>query len=158
MNDQDAIVEDGALCIDGARLAYVGPIEDMPPGRFDRVLDGQRMLAIPGMINAHCHSAANLVRGLFASRPLEIWRTNYRASLADKRYEDTVPLGDTSADVSAVVVEGGRLTRMREEEVLRLARGARERLNLSFQREIAAAESVESALAEMYFRVLGGTE
>jgi 5-methylthioadenosine/S-adenosylhomocysteine deaminase len=46
------------------------------------------MIAIPGMVNAHCHSPANLVRGMMPSKPLEIWRAYYRASLRDMRDED----------------------------------------------------------------------
>jgi 5-methylthioadenosine/S-adenosylhomocysteine deaminase len=40
------------------------------------------------MINGHCHSPANLVRGMMPGRPLEIWRAYYRASLRDMREED----------------------------------------------------------------------
>jgi hypothetical protein len=54
-----------------------------------------------------------------------------------------------------IVVEGGRLTRMDEPEVLRLASQSRERLDSSIQREMAAAQKMEAALAEMYFRVFG---
>ena len=46
------------------------------------------MIAMPGMVNAHCHSAANLVRGMMPSKPLEIWRAYYRASLRDMREDD----------------------------------------------------------------------
>ena len=46
------------------------------------------MIAIPGLINSHCHSPANLVRGMMPSKPLEIWRAYYRASLRDMREED----------------------------------------------------------------------
>ena len=46
------------------------------------------MIAMPGMVNAHCHSPANLVRGMMPSKPLEIWRAYYRASLRDMRDED----------------------------------------------------------------------
>ena len=51
-------------------------------GPFDRTIDAGRMIAMPGMVNAHCHSPANLVRGMMPSKPpLEIWRAYYRASL-----------------------------------------------------------------------------
>jgi cytosine/adenosine deaminase-related metal-dependent hydrolase len=40
------------------------------------------------MVNAHCHSPANLVRGILPGKPLEIWRAYYRASLRDMRDED----------------------------------------------------------------------
>ena len=85
---QNQIIVNGGLIIDGRQLSYVGPTERMPAGPFDRTIDARRMIVIPGMVNAHCHSAANLVRGLFASRPLEIWRVYYRASLRDMIDED----------------------------------------------------------------------
>jgi 5-methylthioadenosine/S-adenosylhomocysteine deaminase len=52
-----------------------------------------------------------------------------------------------------VVVENGRLTKVDEPEVLRLAQQARQRLDPSIQRELAAAQNMEPALAAMYFRV-----
>jgi 5-methylthioadenosine/S-adenosylhomocysteine deaminase len=88
MNDRADVVEEGAIVIDGNRLSYVGPSERVPPGPFDRTIEASRMIAMPGMINAHCHSPANLVRGMMPSKPLEIWRAYYRASLRDMRDED----------------------------------------------------------------------
>lgn len=88
MNDQDDPLETGSIVIDGNTFTYVGPREWTPGGPYDRVIEADRMIAIPGLINAHCHSPANLVRGMMASRPLEIWRAHYRASLRGMRDED----------------------------------------------------------------------
>lgn len=88
MNDRDEVIEDGALVVEGPRLRYVGPAIQAPPGPFDRVIDGRRLIALPGFVNAHCHSPANLYRGLLPSRPLEIWRTYYRATLRAMADED----------------------------------------------------------------------
>jgi 5-methylthioadenosine/S-adenosylhomocysteine deaminase len=88
MNGQGDVIERGAIVIDGDRIAYAGPGEWTPAGPFDRVIDAGRLIAMPGMVNAHCHSAANLVRGMMPSKPLEIWRAYYRASLRDMRDED----------------------------------------------------------------------
>jgi 5-methylthioadenosine/S-adenosylhomocysteine deaminase len=88
MNEQHDVIESGAIVIDGNRLGYAGPSDWMPPGPFDRTIDADRMIAIPGMVNAHCHSPANLVRGMMPSKPLEIWRAYYRASLRDMRDDD----------------------------------------------------------------------
>ena len=88
MNDQGEVIDAGSLVIDGNRLTFVGPAQWSPAGPFDRVIDAHRMIAMPGMVNAHCHSAANLVRGMMPSKPLEIWRAYYRASLRDMREED----------------------------------------------------------------------
>jgi 5-methylthioadenosine/S-adenosylhomocysteine deaminase len=88
MNDQNDIIEKGAIVIDGNRLLYVGPFEGAPQGPYSRTIEAGRMIAMPGMVNAHCHSPANLVRGMMPSKPLEIWRAYYRASLRDMREED----------------------------------------------------------------------
>jgi 5-methylthioadenosine/S-adenosylhomocysteine deaminase len=88
MNESFEIIEQGSILIDGNRLSYVGPAQWTPPGPFDRTIEGGRMIAMPGMINSHCHSPANLVRGMMPSKPLEIWRAYYRASLRDMRDED----------------------------------------------------------------------
>lgn len=88
MNDRDEVIEDGALVVDGPRLGYAGPAAGAPAGRFDRVIDGRRFIALPGLVNAHCHSPANLFRGLFPSRPLEIWRNYWRAALRPMGEED----------------------------------------------------------------------
>ncbi len=88
LNDQNEVIKEAALVIDDKRLSYVGAAAQAPTGPFDRVIDGRRLIAMPGLVNAHCHSPANLVRGLFASRPLEIWRAYYRASLRDMREDD----------------------------------------------------------------------
>jgi 5-methylthioadenosine/S-adenosylhomocysteine deaminase len=88
MNDQNDVIEKGAIAIDGNRIVYVGPMDWTPAGPFDRTIDADRLIAMPGMINAHCHSPANLVRGLMPSKPLEIWRAYYRASLRGMRDED----------------------------------------------------------------------
>jgi 5-methylthioadenosine/S-adenosylhomocysteine deaminase len=88
LNEQSEVIERGSIVIDGLKLAYVGPVQWTPPGPFDHTVEGARMIAMPGMVNAHCHSPANLVRGLMPSKPLEIWRAYYRASLRDMRDED----------------------------------------------------------------------
>jgi 5-methylthioadenosine/S-adenosylhomocysteine deaminase len=88
MNDQRDVIEKGTIVIDNNRIAYVGPEEWSPAGPFDRTIAADRMIAIPGLVNAHCHSPANLVRGMMPSKPLEIWRAYYRASLRDMRDED----------------------------------------------------------------------
>jgi 5-methylthioadenosine/S-adenosylhomocysteine deaminase len=62
---------------------------------------------------------------------------------------------DTVIVNGEIVVESGRLTCMNEQEALALATKARERIDPSIQRELAAAKSMEPALAEMYARVFG---
>ncbi|MEK7377336.1 MAG: amidohydrolase family protein, partial [Candidatus Binatota bacterium] len=88
MNDLDEVIEEGSLVIEGRWLKYAGTAAKAPSGPFDRVIDGRRLIAIPGLVNAHCHSPANLFRGLFPGRPLEIWRNYWRAALRPMGKED----------------------------------------------------------------------
>jgi 5-methylthioadenosine/S-adenosylhomocysteine deaminase len=88
MNDANDVIENGSIVIDGNRIVYVGPREWTPAGPFDETIEAERKIAMPGLVNAHCHSPANLVRGMMPSKPLEIWRAYYRASLRDMREED----------------------------------------------------------------------
>ena len=88
MNEQNDVIENGTIVIDGNKLVYVGPTEWMPDGPFDQTIEGARHIAIPGVINAHCHSPANLLRGMLPGKPLEIWRAYYRAALRAMREED----------------------------------------------------------------------
>lgn len=62
---------------------------------------------------------------------------------------------DTVIVNGEIVVESGRLTGINEQEALALASKARERIDHSIQRELAAAKTMEPALAEMYARVFG---
>jgi 5-methylthioadenosine/S-adenosylhomocysteine deaminase len=88
MNDDGDVLEKGSIVMEGNRLSYVGPAEWTPAGNFDRTIEAEGRIAIPGMVNAHCHSPANLVRGMMPSKPLEIWRAYYRASLRGMDGED----------------------------------------------------------------------
>ena len=81
MNERDEVIEHGSLVIDGDRLEYVGPSSGCPREEGHRVIDGSGFIAIPGLVNAHCHSPANVFRGLMPARPLEIWRAYWRAAL-----------------------------------------------------------------------------
>ncbi len=81
MNERDEIIEDGSIVVDGNRLQYVGPASGCPRESWDRVIDGSHFIAIPGLIDAHNHTAANIFRGLIPARPLEIWRAYWRAAL-----------------------------------------------------------------------------
>ena len=88
MNEQNDVVDKGSITIDGNRIIYVGPASGAPAEPYDSIIEADRLIAIPGMVNAHCHSAANLVRGTMPSKPLEIWRAYYRASLRGMGDED----------------------------------------------------------------------
>jgi 5-methylthioadenosine/S-adenosylhomocysteine deaminase len=65
-----------AVSTDSGRITYLGAVRG-PLGAGD--IDGAGRLAIPGLINAHTHSAMTLLRGYSDDVPLHTWLTHVRA-------------------------------------------------------------------------------
>jgi 5-methylthioadenosine/S-adenosylhomocysteine deaminase len=62
--DDDRIAAVGAASWDGGRVGTERP---------DRVVDASRLLAIPGLVNAHVHSWEGFLKGRYDNLPLELW-------------------------------------------------------------------------------------
>ena len=61
------------IFVASGRITHVGPAGEVPFPAGAHVIDGRRMLAIPGLISAHYHSHDTLLKGAFDSMPLEFW-------------------------------------------------------------------------------------
>lgn len=68
---QDRTFERADILIKGSTIAAIGADIVAPPDAT--VIDAADHLAIPGLINAHLHSSANLMKGMLDSLPLEIF-------------------------------------------------------------------------------------
>ncbi|HTM57873.1 MAG TPA: amidohydrolase family protein [Candidatus Udaeobacter sp.] len=92
------VLEEGAVRIEGAHIAQVGPA-----GQFARAFPDQTLwpargrVLMPGLVNTHVHLARHLARGLGLRTPIE-WR----------RYERALSAEDVSWAVTAALVEGVR--------------------------------------------------
>ena len=64
-------IPDGYLGIDGDTIDYLGAAP--PAEAYDEVKDLRGRLLIPGLVNAHCHAAMTLLRGLGSDLPLDRW-------------------------------------------------------------------------------------
>ncbi len=64
----DRVVEAGAIVVEDDRLAAIGPsaaiAQQYAGARFDRVIDGCRTLAMPGLIDTHLHVTEQFARTL----------------------------------------------------------------------------------------------
>lgn len=67
---EGVVVEDGAVALDGARVAAVGPTEKLRARYPDAVeLDAGGNLVTPGLINAHMHLYSTFARGMAVPGP-----------------------------------------------------------------------------------------
>jgi 5-methylthioadenosine/S-adenosylhomocysteine deaminase len=69
------VAENHAIAIQGQRIAAIGPASELRRTYSPRgVLDGTDKLAIPGLIDAHTHTAQHLLRGaVIDERPI-VWQ------------------------------------------------------------------------------------
>lgn len=64
----------GEVCIKDNKIIYVGKSEDMPETMvWDRQIDCEGNLLMPGFKDAHTHSAMTLMRSLADEMPLQEW-------------------------------------------------------------------------------------
>ncbi len=74
------VVADAGVAVDAGRLSHVGRVDDRN-GREEHDAGGG--ILIPGLVNAHCHAADSLFRGLVEDLPLEPWlQTVWKAEAA----------------------------------------------------------------------------
>jgi len=75
LDQDDTVIAGGALCIEGSRITYCGPADGpgMPSTPAKRELDAAGGLILPGLVNAHTHSAMTLMRGVADDLALEQW-------------------------------------------------------------------------------------
>ncbi len=65
MDADRRILNNGSIVIDGDRITAVGPSDELAQQFPDaEVLSGEGKVAIPGIIDAHCHADQSLLRGL----------------------------------------------------------------------------------------------
>ena len=66
MDDERRIIRDGAVVIEGSRIAQVGKSAELAGVAAGRVIDADGMVLAPGLVNGHMHvSYAHATRGIF---------------------------------------------------------------------------------------------
>ncbi len=62
----------GDLLIDGDRIAAIEAPGAIPPDRADAIVDGARLLVMPGLINGHMHSWDHYLKGCLENLTTEV--------------------------------------------------------------------------------------
>jgi 5-methylthioadenosine/S-adenosylhomocysteine deaminase len=84
-DDQDREFSRANILIDPPNIVALGPEAEFPPGTAEvQEIDGAGLLAIPGLINGHFHSPANLMKGMVRGLPLEIFMLHEVPPLSDR--------------------------------------------------------------------------
>ena len=65
------VLEGAYLGVKGEKIAYIG--FDEPSDSYAQVKDMRGKMLMPGLVNAHGHSAMTLVRGVGSGLPLNRW-------------------------------------------------------------------------------------
>ena len=78
MDARRQVFPGGFVCIDGDRIAEVGPSgARWPDAAFDQAVDATGAIVIPGLINMHQHPWYNLFKGLSEGCKISDWWTNF---------------------------------------------------------------------------------
>jgi 5-methylthioadenosine/S-adenosylhomocysteine deaminase len=72
VNDQDEIIPNADVVIDGQSITYVGPRKEWEE-KFDKIINGRGKMLSPGFVNAHGHAAMSLLRSYADDVPLMHW-------------------------------------------------------------------------------------
>lgn len=70
---KDSTITEGELWTDNDRISYIGPSKDVSGISFDREIDCKGNLLMPGLKNAHTHSAMTFARSLADQYCLNDW-------------------------------------------------------------------------------------
>jgi len=72
----DGIIKDGEIAIKDGEIKYIGNKAIPSNAKIKEEIDGNKMVAMPGLINCHTHAAMTLFRGYADDLPLMEWLNN----------------------------------------------------------------------------------
>ena len=77
---EQPLIEDCCIAVQGDTIQQIGPATEfigIKAKEAKAVINGQEQLALPGLINGHCHAAMTLFRGLADDLSLTDWLHNH---------------------------------------------------------------------------------
>lgn len=113
LGDHCRVLPDHDLLLQGDRIARLAPTGSLE-GTWDRVIEAQGKVVMPGLVNAHMHLYSTLVRGLGKAAPSrdfqEVlrnlwWRLDRRLSLDDVEVSAEVALLDAVRKGTTTLVD-----------------------------------------------------
>ena len=97
MDDERPFIDCGNIVIENDRILevmeagqFINSLDNQSDGQFDRIIDGDNMLALPGFINAHTHVGMVPFRNFANDLPLEEWLFKKLFPMEDKLTADDI--------------------------------------------------------------------
>ena len=107
--DNGKVIPSGYIAISDGVISAIGSGEYSDIGEKiaspDEIIDASGKIAMPGMINAHTHSAMTLFRGYAGGHPLDRWLQDYIFPIEDKLQHDDFLWGNMLA--AAEMIQSG---------------------------------------------------
>lgn len=100
MNGNNEVIEKGSIAIEGNTIKHIGEV----PGDFkaDKIIDGDKKVVMPGIINAHTHMAMSLFRNYADDLPLWEWLSEKIWPIEDKLTAEDVYWGTMLSIVESI--------------------------------------------------------
>ncbi|WP_053202507.1 amidohydrolase family protein [Jiangella muralis] len=92
-DDATRVLPEHDIAITGGRIAAIQPAGRVQSDEADEIIDGTGMAALPGLINAHAHTAMTLFRGSAEDVPIDEWFNDYVWSMETNLTPDDVAWG-----------------------------------------------------------------
>ncbi|MCL2838019.1 MAG: amidohydrolase [Oscillospiraceae bacterium] len=105
LDDAETVIKQGFVGISGEMIDYIGEVA--PSTKYARTIDGAGKVVMPGLVNAHAHSAMTLLRGYADDMNLQDWLEKKIFPAEDKMTEDDVYWG--SALAIAEMIKSGTI-------------------------------------------------
>jgi 5-methylthioadenosine/S-adenosylhomocysteine deaminase len=72
-NPNFEVLENAAIHLENGRITFIGDASTQPAFDANEILGGEHLVAIPGLVNTHTHTAMTLLRGYADDMALEPW-------------------------------------------------------------------------------------
>ena len=78
VNPDFEIIESGAVGISNGEIQFIAPAaQDISKYQAAEMIDANRGIIMPGLVNTHTHLAMSIFRGLADDLPLLTWLNDY---------------------------------------------------------------------------------
>ncbi len=98
-------IGNGLIAIEDGTIIHCGSGSLPDLWKPDEIIDGNRLLALPGLINCHTHAGMTFTRGYADDRPLMIWLNDYIWPLEARLTADDIYWG-TMLGISEMLASG----------------------------------------------------